>query len=176
MRTEIRLSLRSLSSFFNFDLSAFSFSFCLDRLASRSESLPVSLLSPPWRLFLELEPLRREGIPRLNTEDFLFVLGVDKEEVLGGSVEGDGPDFGSITRVPEYEVDEVVGDVEFGIALEGKCMDCDEERRKKGIEEGVRRFDDVEPWCMEEVGLNGAGGGSEVVLVLTLVEDSILFE
>lgn len=97
----MRLSLRSFSSFFNFDLSAFSLSFCFDLLVSRSESLPVSLLSPPWRLFLELEPLSRDGIPRPNTEDFLFVLGVDKEEVLGSSVEGDGPDFGSATRVPE---------------------------------------------------------------------------
>jgi hypothetical protein len=174
MRTEIRLSLRSFSSFFNFDLSIFSFSFCFDRLASRSESLPVSLLSP-WRLFLELEPLSRDGIPRLNTEDFLFVLGVDNEEALGSSVEGDGPDLGSAARVPEYDVDEVVGDVELGIALEGKCMDCEEERRKKGMEEGVRRFDDVGPWCMEEVGLKGAGGGNEVVLVLTLTEDSTLF-
>jgi len=141
MRTEIRLSLRSFSSFFNFDLSAFSFSFCFDLLTSRSESFPVSLLSPPWRLFLELEPLSKDGIPRLNTEDFRFVLGVDKEEVLGSSVEGDGPDFGSAARVPEYDADEVVGDVEFGIVLEGKCMDCDEERRKNGMEEGVRRFD-----------------------------------
>lgn len=31
MRTEMRLSLRSFSSFFNFDLSVFSFSFCFDR-------------------------------------------------------------------------------------------------------------------------------------------------
>ena len=142
--TEIRLSLRSFSSFFNFDRSAFSFSFCFDRLASRSESLPVSLLSPPWRLFLELEPLSKEGIPKLKTEDFLFVLGVDKEEVLGSSVPGDGPDFGSVARAPEYDADEVVGDVELGIAPEGKCMDCDEERRKNGMEEGVRRLDDAE--------------------------------
>ena len=142
---------------------------------SRSESLPVSLLSPPWRLFLELEPLSRDGIPRLNTEDFLFVLGVDKEETLGRSVDGDGPDFGNAARVPEYDVDEVVGDVELGTAPEGKCMDCDEERRKKGIEEGVRRFDGPDPWCTEEVGLNGAGGGSEVAFVLAQVEDSILF-
>lgn len=169
MRTEIRLSLLSFSSFFNFDLSALSFSFCFDLLTSRSESLPVSLLSPAWRLFLELEPLSRDGRPKLNIEDFLFVLGVDKEEVLGGSV-GDEPDFGSTTRVPEYEAEEVVGDVESGIVLEGKWMDCDEERRKNGMEEGVRRFDDVEPWCAEEVGLKGAGGGSEVAL-----EDSILF-
>lgn len=104
-------------------------------------------------------------------EDFLFVLGVDKEEVLGSSVEGD---FGSVARVPEYDADEVVGDVEFGTALEGKWIDCDEERRKNGMEEGVRRFDDVEPWCTEEVGLNGAGGGS-VVLVLEPVEYSVLF-
>ena len=135
----------------------------------------MSLLSPPWRLFLELEPLSRDGIPRLNTEDFLFVLGVDKDEVLGRSVEGDGPDFGKAARVPEYDADEVVGDAELGIVLEGKCMDCDEERRKKGMEEGVRRFDDAEPRWMEEVGLNGAGGGNEVVLVLALAEDSILF-
>lgn len=174
MRTEIRLSLLSFSSFFNFDLSDFSFSFCFDLLTSRSESLPVSLLSPAWRLFLELDPLSRDGMPKLNIDDFLFVLGVDKEELLGGSG-GDEPDFGSETRVPEYEADEVVGDVEFGIVLEGKWMDCDEERRKKGMEEGVRRFNDVEPWCTEEVGLNGAGGGSEVVLVLVPADDSILF-
>ena len=175
MRTEMRLSLRSFSSFFNFDLSAFSFSFCFDLLRSRSESLPVSLLSPPWRLFLELEPLSKEGMPRLNMEDFRFVLGVDKEEVLGSSAEGDEPDFGKAAQVPEYDADEVVGDVEFGMALEGKWIDCDDERRKKGMEEGVRRFDDVVPWCTEEVGLNGAGGGSDVVLVRAPAEDSILF-
>lgn len=174
MRTEIRLSLRSFSSFFNFDLSAFSFSFCFDLLTSRSESLPVSLLSPPWRLFLELEPLSRDGIPRLNTEDFLFVPGVDKEEVLGSSVEGDGPDFGSAARVPEYDVDDVVGDAEPGIALDGKWMDWEEERRKKGMEEGVRRFDGAGAWCTEDVGLSGACGGSEVILTLVLAEDSIL--
>lgn len=134
----------------------------------------MSLLSPPWRLFLELEPLSRDGIPKLSIEDFLFVLGVDKEEVPGRSAEGDEPDFGGTARVPEYDVDEVVGDVEFGIALDGKWMDCDEERRKNGMEDGVRRFDDVEPWCVEEVGLNGAGGGNEVALVWTAAEDSIL--
>ena len=101
------------------------------------------------------------------------MLGVDKEEVLGNSVEGDGPDFGSAARVPEYDADEVVGDVELGIAPEGKCMDCDEERRKKGMEDGVRRFDEAEPWCTEEVGLNGAG--SEVVVVLAPTEVSSLF-
>ena len=69
----------------------------------------------------------------------------------------------------------VVGDVELGTAPEGKCMDCDEERRKKGMEEGVRHFDGPDPWCMEEVGLNDAGGGSEVVFVLALAEGSILF-
>jgi hypothetical protein len=173
MRTEIRLSLLSFSSFFNFDLSDFSFSFCLDLLASRSESLPVSLLSPAWRLFLELELLSREGMPKLNIEDFRFVLGVDKEELLGGPV-GDGPDFGRATRVPEYDADEVVGEVESGIVLEGKWIDCDEERRKNGMEEGVRRFDDVEPWCTEEVGLNDVGGGSDVAFVLAPTEDSIL--
>ena len=103
------------------------------------------------------------------------MLGVDKEEVLGSSVEGVGSDFGRITRVPEYDADDVVGDEESGIALEGKWMDCDEERRKKGMEEGVRRFDDAEPWCTEEVGLSGAGGGSEVVLVFASEEDPTLF-
>ena len=42
---------------------------------------------------------------------------------------------------------EVVGDVELGTAPEGKCMDCDEERRMKGMEEGVRYFDGPDPWC-----------------------------
>lgn len=87
---------------------------------------------PPWRPFLELEPLSRDGIPSLSTEDFLFALDVDKEEVLGSSVEGVGSDSGRITRVPEYDAGDVVGDEESGIALEERWMDCDEERRKEG--------------------------------------------
>ena len=30
----------------------------------------------------------------------------------------------------------------------------------------MKRFDDVGPWCTEEVGLSGTGGGGGVVLVL----------
>jgi len=74
--------LRSLSSF-SLGRSVFSVSFRLVRLAS----LPVSLLSPPWRLFLELESLSRDGIPKLNTEGVLFVLAAEKGEMLGSLVE-----------------------------------------------------------------------------------------
>lgn len=34
-------------------------------------------------------------------------------------------------------------------------MDCEDERRKNGIEDGVRRFDDG-PLRIEDEGLNGA--------------------
>jgi hypothetical protein len=81
MRTEILLSLRSLSSFFDLDLSSFFSSFCFAFRSSRSESLPVSLLSA-WKLFLELEPFNREGSPKLNTDDFRCAEGVENEVKL----------------------------------------------------------------------------------------------
>ena len=66
---------------------------------------------------------KRDGSTKLNTEDFLFVLGVDKGEIPGTLVGGYGPDVGSaVVREPVYDVDEVVGDIELGIAPEGKCV------------------------------------------------------
>lgn len=63
-----------------------------------------------------------------------------------------------------------MGEVEGSGALAGgKCIDCEEDLLKKGIEEGVSRLED---WRIEEVGLRGACGseGAEAVwLVLTLV-------
>jgi len=53
-------------------------------------------------------------------------------------------------KLPE----ESVGDEDVAIECnDGKCIDCDDERRKKGIDEGVRRFD----WLRrtEAVGLSG---------------------
>jgi hypothetical protein len=53
-------------------------------------------------------------------------------------------------KLPE----ERVGDEDVAMEFdEGKCMDCDDERRKNGMDEGVRRFD----WLRrtEAVGLNG---------------------
>jgi len=38
--------------------------------------------------------------------------------------------------VLKYDAGEVVGDVELGIGLDRRCMDCHEEMQKKGV--GVR--------------------------------------
>ena len=53
-------------------------------------------------------------------------------------------------KLPE----ESVGDEDVAIEFnDGKCIDCDDERRKKGIDEGVRRFD--WPRLAGAVGLSG---------------------
>lgn len=75
--TEIRLSLRSLSSFFCFSFCNFAVSFAASfsdfsasfaLLLSFKESLESLLLM--CKLLLELEPLSNEGMPKLKTDDF----------------------------------------------------------------------------------------------------------
>ena len=76
----MRLSLRSLSSFFDFSFSDLAFSFSLSRAASFAfcSSFEASLESA-WRLRLELD-LSKDGRPRLRTEDFrLEEAGVETE-------------------------------------------------------------------------------------------------
>lgn len=61
--TEIRLSLRSLSSFFGFSLS--------EEVAALSRLPFASLFSlSEWRLRRELEPFSKDGKPKLKTDDF----------------------------------------------------------------------------------------------------------
>lgn len=50
-------------------------------------------------------------------------------------------------------VEEYVGEL-GGIFAGGICMDWDDERRKKGIEDGVRRFVEA-PRLIDEEGLRG---------------------
>lgn len=168
--TEMRLSLRSLSSFFCFSFCSFAaslaasfsaFSTSLTRFASDAESL----LSP-CKLLLELDPFNKEGIPKLNTDDFFCAeVGVDceaeVESLLGEEL--------ALTR--DCAEEEKVGDPASGITVDaGICIDCDDERRKNGIEEGVSRLCDC-PRRTEELGLRGAGWGTasaDVVWVLAL--------
>ena len=74
MRTEILLSLRSLSSFFDF-LSS-------DDVAA-SRPLLASLFSlSECRLRLELEPFNNDGRPKLNTDDFFVDPGTVGDDRL----------------------------------------------------------------------------------------------
>lgn len=53
-----------------------------------------------------------------------------------------------------------VGDEEERVPFEGgSCIDWEDDRRKKGIEDGVNRFE----WLrrMDEVGLSAPAGGAE---------------
>lgn len=57
--------------------------------------------------------------------------------------------------------------------LVGTCIDCEEERRKNGMEEGVKRFDGLRR--TDEVGLSGpgCGGDSAEVVLLVLALESV---
>lgn len=69
MRTEMRLSLRSLSSFFDFSLSDFAFSFSLSRAASLAFCSLEPSFESPCKLRLEVD-LSNDGRPKLRTDDF----------------------------------------------------------------------------------------------------------
>ena len=149
MRTEILLSLRSLSSFFDF-LSS-------DDVAA---SLPLlaSLFSlSECRLRLELEPFNNDGKPKLNTDDFFADPGTVGDDRLV-SLEGDIA-LGARRWLAEIGPVDIVGETDVGGTVGGgTCIDCDDDRRKKGIEDGVRRL--VEgPRRRDECGLRGAVGG-----------------
>lgn len=157
MRTEILLSLLSLSSFL---CRSFSASF-----ATRASSFALfaSLFSlSECKLLLELEPFSNDNP---NTDDFRCVeLGVvctcSFSFSLGGDLLGG-------RRWEEMwwcvgEIDEFVAEA---------CTDCEDDRRKKGMEEGVKRL--VEgPRRIEEDGLSGVcwgtGGSDAVRFVLPL--------
>lgn len=124
MSADILLSLRSLS--------------CLgfsSRLSLVSFPVPASLLSA-CRLLLELD-LSNEGKPKLSTDDFLCaelgVVGGRREDSLTGEV---------VALPRPCGAGSVVGDVDNGTGLEvARWTLCEEERLKKGIEDGVRRLD-----------------------------------
>lgn len=146
MRTDILLSLRSFGSCLLFSLSA-----SRDRkLSLVSLPVPASLLSP-CRLLLELD-LRSDGNPKLSTEDFLWepgVLGTVRDESLVGEP--------LVLRrlCVEVGAEGTVGEVDVGIAFVGGiCILWEEERRKNGMDDGVRRLD----CCLriDEAGLRGA--------------------
>lgn len=165
----MRLSLRSLSSLFcfsfcslaaSFAASRSAFSTSLERFASEAESL----LSP-CKLLLELD-FNNEGIPKLNTEDFFCAdAGVDCEAELKLF---SGEEL-ALTRIGAGE--DVVGEPGTGSGMDAEmCIDCDDERRKNGIEDGVSRLCEC-PLLIEPVGLSGAPEGTaraEVVPMLTL--------
>lgn len=139
INTEILLSLRSFSSFFCFSLSV---------LRPSSFPLRESLFSlSECKLLLELEPLRSDGNP--NTDDFFCCTEVCcVGDVTCVSLIGDVALGGR-----RWELDEYVGEAE-GTPGGGICMDCDDDRRKNGIDDGVNRL--VEgPLRMEDEGLRG---------------------
>jgi hypothetical protein len=156
MSTDILLSLRSLSSFFCFSLSV--------RRPS-SFALRESLFSlSECKLRRELEPLRSDGKP--NTDDFFCGVVLGKVgEISWGSLTGDEALGGRKWWFAEY-----VGDVD-GMLGGGICINCEDERRKNGIEDGVRRLVDG-PLRMEDDGLSGIcegmGGIDAVRFVLEL--------
>lgn len=157
IRTEILLSLRSLSSFFDF--------FSSDDVAA-SRPLFASLFSlSECRLRLELEPFNNDGKPKLNTDDFRVDPGTVGDEKLVSFV-GDIV-LGARRWVAEAGPEESVGETEVCGALGGTCIDCDEDRLKKGIEDGVRRL--VEGFRRTEAeGLRGAFAGTGGTFVLAL--------
>ena len=147
MRTEILLSLRSLSLLVRPSRS--------DDVAALSRLLFASLFSlSEWRLRLELEPFSSDGKPRLSTEDFFaepWTVGEDKLVSFVGDVV-----LGARRWVPEVGPVDRVGDTAVGgMPGGGTCIDCDDDRLKKGIEEGVRRFVDGFR-RMDDDGLSGA--------------------
>lgn len=98
------------------------------------------------------------GSPKLKTEDLRWEAGVESDGSLAGVF---------ITRDDVYDPDDAVGEVEGRDG--GKCIDCEDDLRKKGIEDGVSLF--VDPRRTEASGLRGACGseGAEAVwFVLTL--------
>jgi hypothetical protein len=110
-----------------------------------------------WRLFLELEPRRK---PRLRTDDFfcaeLGVAGDDKLASVGEIV-----DFTRSRAVVVFLMGEVTGG-DTGLACSfslGGWADCEDERRKKGMEDGVSRRVEV-PRRREEEGLRGVWVGA----------------
>ena len=157
IRTEILLSLRSLSSFFDF--------FSSDDVAA-SRPLFASLFSlSECRLRLELEPFNNDGKPKLNTDDFLADPGTVGDDRLVSFV-GDIV-LGARRCVAEAGPEESVGETDVGGTLGGTCIDCDEDLLKKGIEDGVRRL--VEGFRRtDEEGLRGAFAGTGGTFVLAL--------
>jgi hypothetical protein len=145
------ISTESLPSLFSSPLFLLSLLSELFSLGLLIESLP----SRPslCRLLLELLPLRREGSPSERTLVFFSlapVVAVDTEE--DGYLEYDRssvpPDSLSVEELGEWMEKEVLADGG------GNCMDWDEERLKKGIEDGVRRLLEC-LWTEAEDGLSG---------------------
>lgn len=169
MSTEILLSLRSLSSFFDF--------FSSDDVAAALSLLlfAASLFSlSECRLRLELEPFSNDGKPKLNTDDFFADPGTLGDDRLV-SLEGDIA-LGARRWLAEIGPVDIVGETDVGGTVGGgTCIDCDDDRRKKGIEDGVRRL--VEgPRRRDECGLRGAVGGTGGTFVLALDAVSVRLE
>lgn len=108
------------------------------------------------KLFLELDPLRSDGKPKLSTDDF-FVPGVAGDDRLE-SVGGDIVDL-TRRRALGFGAGIAGGDADFGPPPGGTCIDCEDERRKKGIDDGVRRLDDPRRRDDDE-GLSGSWLGA----------------
>lgn len=148
----MRLSLRSLSSFFfsSFDILSASF---VSLRVSLSDFISILSLSD-CRFFREVDPRKK-----LSTEDFFCVeLGVAGEDKLVSAVE-----IVDLTRSLTGAFltgDMTGGDDDEGCSLRfGGCAICDEDLRKNGIEDGVRRRVEL-PRRTEEDGLSGACAGA----------------
>ena len=112
--------------------------------------------------------MSNDGKPRLNTEDFFAEVGTVGEERLLSFV-GDMV-LGARRCWPDAGPEESVGDTELvGMPGGGTCIDCEDDRLKKGIDDGVRRFVDVFR-RIDEDGLSGIFCGRGGTLVLAPLE------
>lgn len=160
--TEIRLSLRSLSSFLlsfsalSRDFSASLAARCASLCASLSERADSFSLSE-CKLLRDADPRSRDGRPKLSIDFFALaepgVAGDDRLESVGG-------DMVDLTRRRALVLGG--GDADLGAAPGGTCIDWDDERRKKGMDDGVSRLD--EPRWSEDDGLSGPWLGARPVL------------
>ena len=137
-----------------------------DDVAALSRLLFASLFSlSECRLRRELEPLRSDGRPRLRTDDFFAEPGTVGEDRLVSFV-GDVA-LGARRWMPAGGGGPVdsVGETADGGIPGGTCIDCDDDRRKKGIDDGVKRFVDGFR-RIDDDGLSGALCGASGTFVL----------
>jgi hypothetical protein len=123
-------------------------------------------------LLLELDPFRSEGNPKLNTELFFCAVTRAGEVGLTSGV-GDVLAFGRRPKLADAFPPDGVGDTCVPVGGRGRCIDCDDDRRKNGIDGASPLFDG--PLRSELDGLSGACAADVVrfVLALELVPDRL---
>jgi hypothetical protein len=103
-----------------------------------------------------------EGKPRLRTDDFFCVEpGVAGEDRLAS--EDEMVDFTRSRPDGFFAGDMTGGDMALCSPVLCTCVDCEDDRRKNGIEDGVSRFPDA-PRRSEDDGLMGPIVGARPAL------------